>query len=64
LGTFSAAGLALAMAELSKLAEDWQRLMIIVNIFTVGMVSCFVCENMLYPKMYISDIFISGFLCD
>ncbi|XP_027920961.1 aluminum-activated malate transporter 9-like isoform X2 [Vigna unguiculata] len=38
-------GLALAMAELSKLAEDWQRLMIIVNIFTVGF-----CAT--YAKIY------------
>ncbi|XP_047175244.1 aluminum-activated malate transporter 9-like isoform X4 [Vigna umbellata] len=29
-------GLSLGIAELSKLAGDWQRLMIVVNIFTVG----------------------------
>lgn len=68
----SAAGLSLGIAELSKLAGDWQRLVIVVNIFTVGMVSlsqsfsfhvlfvkiCWIQK----PKMGISDIFMSGFL--
>ncbi|XP_047175241.1 aluminum-activated malate transporter 9-like isoform X1 [Vigna umbellata] len=45
LGTLSAAGLSLGIAELSKLAGDWQRLMIVVNIFTVGL-----CAT--YAKIY------------
>lgn len=38
LGTLSAGGLALAMGMLSKLAGEWEEIVVMVSIFSVGLV--------------------------
>lgn len=58
LGTLSAGGLALGMAELCQLAGDWEEVVIVAGIFITGLVSRSVIMTYVWIDVHLFDIFV------